>query len=163
MDAAGLESPAVLVACDFEVSKPGELLLDAGLDPSRPTLTLWLGVTYYLTVDAFRGALGDIATYTAPGGLLVLDYGDESLVDENSPYVGARRAAKWVEKRGEPYITGFTQDELREELRGAGFEMTEHFHMPQLAERAGPAAGAWCSLDDWARVALARRTDPSPV
>jgi O-methyltransferase involved in polyketide biosynthesis len=154
---AGLESPAVLVPCDFELSKPGPLLLDAGLDPSRPTLTLWLGVSYYLTLEAFRGALEDIAGYTAPGGLLVLDYGDESVIEPDSPYLGARRAAAWVEKRGEPYVTGFTREELESELHAKGFELAEHFHMPELAERAGPPGGAWCSLDDWARVALARR------
>ena len=157
MERAGLESPAVLVPCDFEVSRPARLLLDAGLDPARPTLTLWLGVSYYLTLDAFRGALSDIASYTAPGGLLVLDYGDESVIDPESPYVGARRAAAWVEKRGEPYLTGFTRDELAKELAAAGFELAEHLHMPELAERVGPPAGAWCSLDDWARLALARR------
>jgi methyltransferase (TIGR00027 family) len=157
MARAGLESPAVLVPCDFELSKPGPLLRDAGLDPARPTLTLWLGVTYYLTLEAFRGALEDIAGYTAPGGLLVLDYGDESVISDTSPYIGARRAAAWVEKRGEPYVTGFTREELDAELSAKGFDLAEHLRMPELAERAGPPGGAWCSLDDWARVALARR------
>jgi methyltransferase (TIGR00027 family) len=157
MARAGLESPAVLVPCDFEVSKPGPLLLDAGLDPAKPTLTLWLGVTYYLTEEAFRGALADVAGYTAAGGLLVLDYGDESVVADDSPYLGARRAAKWVEKRGEPYVLGFKREELEAKLAGAGFELGEHLHIPELAARAGPPGGAWCSLDDWARVALARR------
>ena len=157
MARAGLETPAVLVPCDFELAKPGPLLRDAGLDPALPTLTLWLGVTYYLTLDAFRGALEDIASYTAPGGLLVLDYGDESVISDDSPYIGARRAAAWVEKRGEPYVTGFTREELEAELAAKGFDLVEHLHMPELAKRAGPTGGAWCSLDDWARVALARR------
>jgi methyltransferase (TIGR00027 family) len=158
MARAGLESPAVLVPCDFEVSQPAQLLLDAGLDPAKPTLTIWLGVTYYLTEEAFRGALADIAGYTREGGLLVLDYGDPTMIDEDSPYVGARRAAAWVEKRGEPYLTGFTRDELAGELASAGFELTESLHIPELAERVGPPGGAWCSLDDWARVALAQRS-----
>jgi O-methyltransferase involved in polyketide biosynthesis len=158
MERAGLESPAVLVPCDFEVSKPGPLLREAGLDASKPTLTLWLGVTYYLTEEAFRGALADIADYTPPGGLLVIDYGDESMIEPDSPWVGARRAAEWVEKRGEPYILGFTREELEADLRAAGFELTEHLHLPELAERVGPPGGAWCSLDDWARFALATRS-----
>jgi methyltransferase (TIGR00027 family) len=161
MAGAGLESPAVLVPCDFEIAQPGALLRGAGLDPSRPTLTLWLGVAYYLTGEAFRGALADIAGYTAPGGLLVLDYGDESVIEDTSPYAGARRAAKWVEKRGEPYVLGFTREQLEAELRDAGFELGEHLGVPELASRAGPPGGAWCSLDDWAHVALARRLRPS--
>jgi O-methyltransferase involved in polyketide biosynthesis len=139
------------------VSKPGPLLREAGLDPAKPTLTLWLGVSYYLTDEAFRGALADIADYTAEGGLLVLDYGDESVIEDDSPYVGARRAAAWVEKRGEPYLLGFTREELAAVLGQAGFELTENLHMPELAERAGPPGGPWCSLEDWARVALAQR------
>ena len=157
MAAAGLESPAVLVPCDFEVSHPGQLLLDAGLDPAKRTLTIWLGVTYYLTEDAFRGALADIAGYTAPGGLLLLDYMDPEVIDGTTEWPGAQRAAQWVIKRGEPYLLGLTQDSLGEALAKAGFRMTDHLRVPDMAKRVGPPGGAWCSLDDWTGVALSER------
>jgi methyltransferase (TIGR00027 family)/deazaflavin-dependent oxidoreductase (nitroreductase family) len=159
LDRHGLtpRSGVVYCPCDFEVDSLVGALAAARFDPSRRTLAIWLGVSYYLTLDAFRATLRDVASLTAPGGRLLLDYMDPEVIDGTTSHPGARRAAKWVAERGEPYLLGFTEDQLRGELARAGFSLLEHMRPPQLAERFRPPAGVWCSTDDWMGVALAER------
>jgi methyltransferase (TIGR00027 family)/deazaflavin-dependent oxidoreductase (nitroreductase family) len=143
--------------CDFEVDSLAEVVADAGFERGRSSLVVWLGVSYYLTLDAFRATLRDVAALTAPGSRLLFDYMDPSVIDGTTTKPGARRAAEWVVKRGEPYLLGFTFEQLGDELERAGFRATEHMRPPDLAERYAPPAGVWCSTDDWMGVVLAER------
>jgi methyltransferase (TIGR00027 family)/deazaflavin-dependent oxidoreductase (nitroreductase family) len=143
--------------CDFEVDSPAKMLTETGFDPGLRSLTIWLGVSYYLTLEAFRGTLRDVASFTASGGRLVLDYMDPAVIEGTTSHVGARRAAEWVGKRGEPYLLGFTADKARVELERAGFAPLEQLPLPELAKRVSPASGVWCRTDDWMSVMLGER------
>jgi methyltransferase (TIGR00027 family)/deazaflavin-dependent oxidoreductase (nitroreductase family) len=143
--------------CDFEVESPAKVLGEAGFDPGLRSLTIWLGVSYYLTLEAFRDTLRDVASFTASGGRLVFDYMDPAVIEGTTPHVGARRAAEWVAKRGEPYLLGFNPVEARAELERAGFALVEQLSLPELARRVSPPGGVWCRTDDWMSVALAER------
>lgn len=158
LERRGVDSPATFVPCNFETDSPAELLESAGLEPGRRTLTVWLGVSMYLTRDAFRSALEGVASWTAPGGTLVWDYMDPDVIDESTRWPGGQRAAEWVRKRGEPYLLGLTLDDARGELERAGFTLREHLRIPDLAQRFGPGGETWCSTDDWMGVIAAERT-----
>ena len=151
----GLESRSRFVPCDFERDRPARLLETAGLNPSRRTLTVWLGVSYYLERDSFRAALADIGAFTAPGGKLVWDYMDPEVIEGTTDHEGARRCAEWVRKRGEPYRLGMMPQEASAELRVAGFRAVEHLRVPELAARFAP--GAWCEVDSFMGVVAAER------
>lgn len=151
-------TPVTYCPCDFEIDSPAKVLGEARFDPGRTSLTVWLGVSPYLTLEAFRGALEDVASYTASGGRLVWDYIDRDVVDGTTSKEGGRRAAEWVARRGEPYLLGFTPDQAGAELERAGFRLVEHLRTGDLATRFAPPAGIWCDTDDWMGVILAERT-----
>ena len=152
-----LRTPVVWCPCDLELDSPAEVLGQAGFDPGGRTLTVWLGVSYYLTREAFRAGLHDVAAFTAPGGKLLWDYMDPEVIDGTTQWVGGRRAAEWVARRDEPYLLGLTLDDVRQELEDAGLALAEHLRVPELAARFGPPGGVWCSTDDWMGVVLAER------
>ena len=143
--------------CDFEVDSLAQVLGAAGFDAGCSSLVVWLGVSYYLTLDAFRSTLRGVASLTTSGSRLLFDYMDPDVIDGTTTKAGARRAAEWVVKRGEPYLTGFALDQLREEVESAGFALAGHMRPPELAERYAPPAGVWCSTEDWLGVVLAER------
>jgi methyltransferase (TIGR00027 family) len=155
----GLEPrhPTVYVPCDFERDSVGELLADGGFDRERRSVVVWLGVSMYLTRQAFDRALGEVAEVCGPRSNLVLDYIDPAVIDGSSPYVGARRLRRSVARRGEPYRLGFAPEELSAALHERGFEVTEHLRTPELAERYGGEDGVWCSTDDYLGVITATR------
>jgi methyltransferase (TIGR00027 family) len=143
--------------CDFELDSLVGALESADFDQRRSSLIVWLGVSYYLGLESFRATLRDVASITTSGGKLVLDYMDPEVIQKTTAKAGALHAAEWVEKRGEPYLLGFTLEQLRLELERAGFFLAEHLRAPELEERFSPPAGVWCSTDDWMGVVLAER------
>jgi O-methyltransferase involved in polyketide biosynthesis len=107
--------------------------------------------------EAFTATLRDVASFAPSGARMILDYMDPDVIDGTTTKVGARRAAEWVAKRGEPYRLGFTLEQLTRELDLAGFGLVEHLRTAELAQRFRPPAGVWCRTDDWMGVALAER------
>ena len=61
------------VAIDLEAEPVLPALVAAGLDPTRPAVVSWLGVTVYLTRDAITATLAMLGTL-ARGSRLVFDY-----------------------------------------------------------------------------------------
>jgi methyltransferase (TIGR00027 family) len=149
--------PTVYVSCDLERDSLAELLPQGGFDPERRSVVVWLGVSMYLTRDAFDRALAELADLCSVHSTLVLDYLDRAVIDGSSPYVGARRLAKAVARRGEPYRLGFTPLDLKAAVYGRGFEVAEHLRTAELAERYGGPDGVWCSTDDYLGLITATR------
>lgn len=148
----------VYCPCDFELDSVAGALESGGFDPTRQALVVWLGVSCYLTYEAFTKTLREVASLTRPEANLVLDYMDPDVIDGTTAEVGGRRAAAWVAKRGEPYRLGFTIEGLGRSLEQAGFGLVEQLRTSGLAERFRPPAGVWCRTDDWMGVVLAERT-----
>ncbi|WP_253848977.1 class I SAM-dependent methyltransferase [Mycobacterium asiaticum] len=150
-------SRTVWVPCDFERDALRERLLDAGLDPSRPSLVSWLGVTPYLTRRAIAATLGDLADVCAPGSRLVVDYIRAGVVDGSTPWRGARRMTRLVARRGEPYRSDFTESGLNALLGGHGFTPGEHLTVAGLLNRYDPTGESGLAADDWLAIASACR------
>jgi methyltransferase (TIGR00027 family) len=134
--AGGISIPSTVtfVAVDFERQSLPDELRHAGLDPEAPAFFAWLGVTMYLTADAFAATLGYIASRPEGSGV-AFDYA----VPRASLGLFGRfahdRLAKRVEAAGEPFRTFFDPAELRRRLEAAGFHSIEDLGAAEINAR----------------------------
>jgi methyltransferase (TIGR00027 family) len=122
LSAAGIAIPPSLTyaAVDFERQTLADGLTRAGFDRQAPAFFSWLGVTMYLSGEAFRSTLAFVAS-TGRGGGLVFDY---AVPRESLGLIGRialDAIAFRVASVGEPFRTFFDPRSLRAELRQAGF------------------------------------------
>ncbi|RNL78775.1 class I SAM-dependent methyltransferase [Nocardioides marmorisolisilvae] len=133
--AAGIAVPddVVFVGCDFEHEDFLERLVAAGLDATRPTYVLWLGVVPYLTREAVLATLGRIASI--PGGEVVLDYPTRLRGLSRKARSMRRELSRRVAAAGEPFTGDFTTEEMAGLLRDAGFDEVEDIGAPEIMSR----------------------------
>jgi methyltransferase (TIGR00027 family) len=147
----------VWAPCDFEQGMLRERLLGSGFDPARPSVIAWIGVSMYLTGHAIDQTLADLAALCAPGSYLVLDYIDADVVTAASRWKSARRVARLVARRGEPYRSGFTAAGLDTLLAAHGFSSREHASVAAMLHRYDPARARGLADDDWLAIVSAQR------
>lgn len=121
---AKIDIPSMMthVAVDFEQQSLREELAAAGFDFNTPTMTAWLGVVPYLTLEAFRATVELLGSFGGRSGV-VFDY---SLPREALPpteQLMLDSMASRVKQSGEPFKLFFLPEELREELAAAGLEV----------------------------------------
>jgi len=95
------------VSANFERESWLANLISSGFDPTKKTLFIWEGVTYYLTEAGLRATLQSISQ-CAIGSKVVLDYA----VIENSTRFGAHFGLWLFGKLGEPFLSLFTDESL---------------------------------------------------
>jgi methyltransferase (TIGR00027 family) len=132
---AGIAAPVKLtfVPLDFEHRALAAGLVDAGFDAGAPAFFGWLGVTPYLTLEAFRATLDAIAQLPAGTGV-GFDY---ALAPQTLSPLGRTAfdaLANRVAAAGEPFRLFFTPSKLETELRQAGFQRIEQRDSDQLNE-----------------------------
>ena len=66
------------IPVDFSKDSLPKCLLAGGFDKSEKSFFSWLGVTYYLSVEAIEQTLSALSELCAPGSSLVFDYPDEN-------------------------------------------------------------------------------------
>jgi methyltransferase (TIGR00027 family) len=118
----GATSPARYVTWDFEARPLAELpdeLARAGLDRRAPVLTIWEGVTMYLSEPAIDASLRAIRAWSAPGSQLAMTYFERARIEQPSAMMRLVRAS--VRGIGEPFIWGWQADELAPYLAARGF------------------------------------------
>jgi methyltransferase (TIGR00027 family) len=124
--AAGIDVPANLafVPLDFEHKTLLESLAEGGLKTMEPGFFSWLGVAPYLTIEAFRSTLAAVGSLPEGTGL-AFDYSlpPGTLTPERRAIFD--RLAERVAAAGEPLQLFFTQGQMEEELRSAGFRRFE--------------------------------------
>jgi methyltransferase (TIGR00027 family) len=130
---AGLAHPGSLtfVPLDFEHKALAAGLAEAGLDLAQSTFFGWLGVVPYLTLEAFRATLGDVARMPAGSGL-GFDYGLSPEVLGPLRRLALQALSERVAAAGEPFTLLFTPDQLERELRLAGFAQIEQLGGAEL-------------------------------
>lgn len=103
------------VSVDFERDSLDTALARAGHDDTRPTCWIWEGVVMYLTHDAMRLTLADVASRSAHGSMLLVNY------------TSMRRGLIGLLLRllGEPVKSTWSPEEMAADLRAAGFDVTE--------------------------------------
>ena len=127
LDAAGVKPLANVyyLPVDFEKQSLAEGLAAGGFDFAAPTFFSWLGVTYYLNMDAVLDTLrlvGDMA----PSSQLVFDFVVDDSVLSESEKVGVARVSSVVAGYGEPWLSRFAPDALQDILLDLGFSGTRY-------------------------------------
>lgn len=157
LEKLGVTSPAQYVTWDFETRPLDELpeaLADAGHDPTLPTLTIWEGVTMYLTEAAIDASIRAISDYSAPGSQLAMTYFAKNRL--RRPSLATRVVQAAVARLGEPWTWGWSPDELPDYLEERGWELVRDVATADAARALLPAnlASAIKAATD-SRVALA--------
>ncbi len=136
LTAASIPIPATVrhVPVDFEHHSLRDELLATGFNPEIPTMTAWLGVVPYLTLEAFRATISLLGTF-APGSSLVFDY---SLPREALPpreQLMLDSMAQRVSQSGEPFRLFFMPDALHQELADAHLRVVEDLDSTAITAR----------------------------
>ena len=137
----GLHPRAVrYVVWDFEerpLAELGPALVAADHDPAQPTLTIWEGVTMYLTPAAIDASVRAIRGWSAAGSALAVTYVTRDAIERPSLTVRATRAV--VGAIGEPWRFGWNPDELGPYLAARGFTLDRDASIGSEATRLLPA------------------------
>jgi len=133
LDEAALAQPSNLtfVPLDFEHKTLAAGLIESGFDPAKPAFFGWLGVVPYLTREAFRATLGDIARMPAGSGV-GFDYGLSPEVLSPLRQLALKALAERVASAGEPFKLLFAPDDMERELRMAGFARIDQLDSKHL-------------------------------
>lgn len=131
--------PALLTFApvDFETQTLADGLRAAGFRTDQPAYFSWLGVTMYLTPEAFEASAGFIGALP-PGSGVTFDYA----VARSELGVFERLALDHLGKKvasiGEPFQLFFRPPELAATMRQLGFGETEDLGTDQLNSRYFP-------------------------
>lgn len=121
------------VPCDFEQQTLENALSDSDYDPERPAVFSWLGVTYYLTLDAIQSTF-DFFARQKSGGLLILDYWNEVAVRPlDAALLEFVRGS--VAAQGEAMLSFFTPDRIASEARDHGLDVIEDLGATEVNRR----------------------------
>ena len=156
LDQLTARSPAHYLAWDFETHPLDDLpgaLADAGLEPAAATLTIWEGVTMYLTEAAIDASLRAIASWSAAGSVLALTYMTRQRLRRS---VALRAVRAVVRSLGEPLRFGWDPDELPGYLAARGFALTSDVSTADAGHQLLPRELA-AQIVQTDRVAIARR------
>lgn len=134
--AARIDMPAAMthVAVDFERQSLRDELTAAGFDLHIPTVTAWLGVVPYLTLEAFRATIGFLGSFAGRSTVL-FDYGLPRHVLSPTEQLMRDSMASRVEQSGEPFQLFFEPHELAEELSAVGLHVLEDLDGPAITQR----------------------------
>jgi methyltransferase (TIGR00027 family) len=131
----GIPDHLRLVPVDFEAGESWRNELEAnGFDARRPAVIASTGVAMYLTLDANRAALREIATL-APGSTLAMTFMlPLDLVDpeERAQYAMVQERARAA---GTPFLSFFRPPEILALAREAGFREIKHVSRADLIQR----------------------------
>ncbi|MEO6924486.1 MAG: class I SAM-dependent methyltransferase, partial [Bryocella sp.] len=122
------------VAVDFERDSLAAKLDAAGFDCRMPTVTAWLGVVPYLTLEAFRGTTELLASF-APGSETVFDYSQPAEALSPVEKLMLASLSSRVAQAGEPFRLFFTPHALEQELKLAGMEVAHDYGSRELTQK----------------------------
>jgi methyltransferase (TIGR00027 family) len=150
--AAGLAEPPTLtwVPADFETDELITSLTAAGLDPAEPAFVSWLGVTMYLTAGAISATLASLSRL-APGSELVTDYMLTADLRDADGVAYADLVMPDSERRGEPWLSFFTPEQMTGLLTRHGFTGVR-----DVRQRDAVSAALWERTDLLRPIELSR-------
>jgi methyltransferase (TIGR00027 family) len=115
---------AAFVAVDFERDSLRAKLRSAGFDARLPTVTAWLGVVPYLTLEAFQATLRLLGMF-AEGSRVVFDYAQPREVLPAVEQAMQDSLSARVAQAGEPFQLFFTPESLATEMELWGMRVVE--------------------------------------
>lgn len=136
LQAAGIAIPPELtfVAIDFEKQTLHAELAAAGFTTLEPAFFSWLGVTPYLTREAFEGTLRFIVSLPAGSGV-AFDFAVERSALSFMETMALDELSRRVASAGEPFQLFFDPQKLAEDLKRMGFSSVERLHSDEINAR----------------------------
>jgi methyltransferase (TIGR00027 family) len=136
------KSNLTYVSVDFNHQVLSQQLLDAGFDQSKPTLFTLEGVSQYIPKEAVNATVAELRQLTEQSrAIFFISYVHEHLNSQpelcfGKGYVNAVKRAniikKLAEKFGEPWISFYTPQQMKEMLKKNGFTLTEDKSLADL-------------------------------
>lgn len=124
-----------LVPVDFEAQESWrQRLTTAGFDTKRPTIVAATGLSMYLTRDANRALLHEVATL-APQTVFVMSFMLPIEMAEPEVRPGIERAAAGAKANGTPFLSFFTPEQMLSLAREGGFSKVQHISAAALTQR----------------------------
>ncbi|MDP2948679.1 MAG: SAM-dependent methyltransferase [Chloroflexota bacterium] len=120
------------VAMDFNKERLEIRLPQSGYDPGGKTFFIWEGVCMYISPAAVDMALSFVARHSGAGSSIVFDFLYRSVIEGTCDYYGAREAARYVARVGEPYVFGIEEGDAARFLEESGFELVSELGPEQL-------------------------------
>jgi methyltransferase (TIGR00027 family) len=122
LGAAGIVIPESMTfaAVDFERQSLGEGLIGAGFDRGVPAFFSWLGVTPYLSREAFDATIAFVAALSSGTGV-VFDYAVERSLLSPARQRALDALSERVARAGEPFQLFFDPRGLVGDMARAGF------------------------------------------
>lgn len=137
LDGMGWKQPEQLhfVPVDFLHENLTSALSRSTYDQNALSFFSWLGVTYYLTRDAVFNTLKAIVDIGAAGSTVVFDYvhSDVFIPEKTSQLM--KLGLKFLQDKGEPWITGFESSSLAPELSSISLRIQEDLSPDEIEER----------------------------
>jgi methyltransferase (TIGR00027 family) len=124
-----------LIPVDFEAGDAWwKRLVEAGFDATGPAIVASTGVSMYLSKDAIRATLLQIAEI-ASGSTLAMTFLLPLELADPEVRPALERAEKGARASGTPFISFFTPPEILRLAREAGFRKVEHVSSATLTQR----------------------------
>jgi methyltransferase (TIGR00027 family) len=131
----------VYIPIDFTTEKLEAKLPQRLYDRNLKTLFIWEGVTQYLTAEAVDQTLAFIAGNSGKGSSVVCDYLFESVVNDTSDLVEAKKLRQNAARIGEPLLFGIGDNGIEGFLATRGFEVMQNLSSESLREAYFPGKG----------------------
>lgn len=127
-------SHVTYVSADLTIDDLGSALIAHGFDPSLPAVTLWIGVTMYLSQEAVADVLG-WASDRPLGSSIAFDYIYKRFFKSRRGLRGARRMRTMMQLSGERLTFGLDPDGVETLLHEYGLFLKDHKGPKSLEER----------------------------
>jgi methyltransferase (TIGR00027 family) len=133
--------PSTFVPWNFmtdAMSSLGARLAALGHDPARPTLTIWEGVTMYLTEPAIADSVAAVRGWSSPGpgSQLCFSYVERRQIER--PKLTTRLVKTAVRVWGEPWRFGWHPPELPAWLDAHGWRLVRDDDVDSAGQRLLP-------------------------
>ena len=123
---AGIPTPinVAFAPINFENESLHDGLFRHSISVTTPTFFAWLGVTMYLNEAAIDSTLRCMAAFST-GSEVVLTFKQPLTNESDTSRESALKLAQRVASVGEPYVSFFTPEAIKEKLLWAGFTTVE--------------------------------------
>ncbi|WP_232696441.1 class I SAM-dependent methyltransferase [Brevibacillus daliensis] len=123
------------LSCDFnDLDWENVLLNNGSFQKEALSFCTLLGLSYYLTPEAFERMIQKISHLLIKGSSLVFDYPDEFTFTDNASY-RVKKQLEMASYGGESMLAAYSYEQIEQLLQRCGFAIYEHLNPSEITER----------------------------
>lgn len=123
------------ISIDFTQETLKTALMRSSYDPKTLSFFSWLGVTYFLPVEAVFATLREFCNNSLAGSMLIFDYMTTDIFIPGRVDKCMQLSMDKVRQVGEPLISGFNPSTLAKDLAPLGLRVYENLSPTDIEER----------------------------